>query len=123
MSDEEVALLERLGMAYLESKLPAWVWLSLQTVAVFKSAERVNVRLLAEEQPRQDVPQGSHGAEQGRAEGVPGAGATRAVQGWCRPSWSSELEAPSGPTGAMFAAELILKMPSKRSARLLSSRS
>ena len=42
-------LLEMLGMAYLRAELPPWfykVWLSLQTVALFKSAEARDVRQL-----------------------------------------------------------------------------
>ena len=40
-------LLERFCMAYIRAELPTWyykVWLSLQTVALFKTAEKTDVR-------------------------------------------------------------------------------
>ena len=41
--------MERLGMAYIRAELPSWfykVWLSLQTVALYKSADKADVRPL-----------------------------------------------------------------------------
>ena len=49
LDDDEMRLLEVFGMAYVKSELPAWfykVWLSLQTVALFKTAEKTDVRPL-----------------------------------------------------------------------------
>ena len=49
MSDEEIRLLERFGLAYVKTELlPRLykVWLSLQTVALYKSAEKSDVRPL-----------------------------------------------------------------------------
>ena len=47
VDDNEMKQLVRLGMAYIRAELPTWfnkVWLSLQTVALYKSAEKVYVR-------------------------------------------------------------------------------
>lgn len=49
MTDEEIKLLEELGLAYTSGELPNWfymVWLSLQTVAPYKTADRNAVRPL-----------------------------------------------------------------------------
>ena len=49
MEDEEVEVLERFGMAYVSGDLPAWfyrLWLSLQTVPLYKTAQQVDVRPL-----------------------------------------------------------------------------
>ena len=49
MTDEEILLMEEFGLAYTSGDLPEWfyvVWLSLQTVAPFKTGERDAVRPL-----------------------------------------------------------------------------
>ena len=49
MSDGEVKLLEDLGLVYLAGDLPLWfyrVWLTIQTVALYKTALRTDVRPL-----------------------------------------------------------------------------
>ena len=49
MEDEGIRLLEQFALAYIAGELPAWmylVWLSIQTVALFKSADRTDVRPL-----------------------------------------------------------------------------
>merc|ERR1711867_61898 len=49
MEDEEVEVLERLGMAYVSGDLPPWfyrLWLSLQTVPMYKTAQQSDVRPL-----------------------------------------------------------------------------
>ena len=49
MTDEEIKLWEELGLAYTSGELPNWfymVWLSLQTVAPYKTADRNAVRPL-----------------------------------------------------------------------------
>ena len=49
MEDEEVEVLERFGMAYVSGDLPAWfyrLWLSLQTVPLYKTAQQVDMRPL-----------------------------------------------------------------------------
>ena len=49
LEDEEIQLLERFSLAYIRTELPPWfykVWLTLQTVALFKTAERKDVRPL-----------------------------------------------------------------------------
>ena len=49
MSNEEIKLLEKFGLAYTGSELPDWfytVWLTLQTVALFKNQEKRDVRPL-----------------------------------------------------------------------------
>ena len=49
MDDIEMNLLEKFGLAYTGSELPDWfyrVWLLLQTVALFKTAEKSDVRPL-----------------------------------------------------------------------------
>ena len=49
MDNDEMKQLERLGMAYVRAELPSWfykVWLSLQTVALYKSADKADVRPL-----------------------------------------------------------------------------
>ena len=47
MTDQQIKLLEDLGLAYTSGKLPSWfylLWLSLQTVAPFKTSEKTTVR-------------------------------------------------------------------------------
>ena len=42
MDNDKIKQMERLGMAYIREELPSWyykVWLSLQTVALYKSSE------------------------------------------------------------------------------------
>ena len=49
MDNEEMSLLEELGLAYLLGDLPYWfycIWLSTQTVGLFKSAARDDARPL-----------------------------------------------------------------------------
>ena len=49
MSDGEVKLLEDLGLVYLAGDLPLWfyrVWLTIQTVALYKTAMKTDVRPL-----------------------------------------------------------------------------
>ena len=46
MDNVEMKQMERLGMAYIRAELPSWfykVWLSLQTVALYKSTDKANV--------------------------------------------------------------------------------
>ena len=49
LEDEEIQLLERFSLAYIRTELPSWfykVWLTLQTMALLKTAERTEVRPL-----------------------------------------------------------------------------
>jgi hypothetical protein len=49
MSDGEVKMLEDLGLVYLAGDLPLWfyrVWLTIQTVALYKTAVRTDVKPL-----------------------------------------------------------------------------
>ena len=47
MEDHKMKLLERFCMTYIRTEVPTWyykVWLSLKTVALFKTAEKTDVR-------------------------------------------------------------------------------
>ena len=49
MEDEEIKMMEELGLEYLAGNLPGWfyqVWLTLQTVAPFKNEDKEAVRPL-----------------------------------------------------------------------------
>ena len=49
MEDHEMKLLERFGMAYIRAELPTWfnrVWLTVQTVPIYKTQEKTDVRPL-----------------------------------------------------------------------------
>ena len=49
MEAEELALLEEFGLAYTSGELPPWLyrlWLSMQTVPLYKTAEKEDVRPL-----------------------------------------------------------------------------
>ena len=49
MGDHEMKLLERFGMAYIRAELPTWfnkVWLTIQTVPIYKTQEKTDFRPL-----------------------------------------------------------------------------